>query len=110
MHPNSCSHPTTPRCRYCRSDWHAEITLPIWHMYEHNYSATYLATMQARERQAPWMTRKPQAYCFPGNYHRFDPDPTTGTHLSKHGVDGQRLARGVVNDTLHDALPREHLL
>jgi hypothetical protein len=65
--------------------------LPIWHFYQHKYSATFLATMQQREEDLPWHKRQQQAVFFAGDYHRWAVRPAARAALPGR-VQAQRAA------------------
>jgi hypothetical protein len=69
--PLTCPSMRLPAARYCKTDDHPEILIPCWHIYQHNYSATYLATIPEREALHPWHSRKQVLYNNPGAYHRY---------------------------------------
>lgn len=63
--------------RYCKTDRHAEITIPCWYMYDNRYSATYLATAAKRQAELPWHKRKQVLFSIPGGYDRVAESPLT---------------------------------
>jgi hypothetical protein len=74
--------------RYCRGDDNGEVLVPIWHMWEQRYSATFLARVEEANARYPWQQKEKQLFSVTGGYHR---------HVShrganqKHGHDGSEL-------------------
>ena len=46
------------------------MLIPIWHLYEHHFSRSFIAQAQGRNQQHPWESRTQQLFSVPGGYHR----------------------------------------
>jgi hypothetical protein len=59
-----------PARRYCPTEDSAEISIPIFHFYDKNYTANVLAKSEAWEQQYPWEEKEQVLFGRFSNYHR----------------------------------------
>ena len=56
--------------RYCPTDDSAEISIPIFHFYNKNFTANILAKSDKWDKQYPWEEKKQVLFGRFSNYHR----------------------------------------
>jgi len=83
--------------RFCSSDVHADIMIPIFHFYTKKYSQNLLDTVSSNNLQYPWAQKKEILFGRFSNYYRIH-DATE--HLFKRlGGDGREICKNDTNET-----------
>ncbi|EFJ50005.1 hypothetical protein VOLCADRAFT_89377 [Volvox carteri f. nagariensis] len=63
--------PIPPVMRFCSSDEHAEIKIPIFHFYTKKYTQKYLAGCEELAAKHPWADRQPIVFGRFSKYYRY---------------------------------------
>ncbi|KAG2485477.1 hypothetical protein HYH03_015752 [Edaphochlamys debaryana] len=78
-----------PLMRFCSSDYHADIQIPIFHFYTKKYTPRYLTPAKNLSDAYPWASRKPIVFGRFSKYYR---------HI--HPLAPSTLKRGARNSTI----------